>query len=404
MEKETSQTVIIKKPKKESGIAVVLTCVSFFLLTATIIILLCMVAINISIIKHNQNNNFIEIPKLEQKEPQKDDVLEAKPYDGTAPNVLLNEKPDTLQELSTEQIAEQVGPSVVGIINHQANMVGYSTGTGIIFSQDGFIITNAHVVDNAQRIEVILHDGKILGATLIGADPRTDLAVVKIEGTNYKVAQLGDSTQVLVGERAIAIGNPGGLSNTVTQGIISAVQRKMSVPVKEDLSVSLTLLQTDASINPGNSGGPLVNKFGQVIGINSAKISSDSYEGIGFAIPTSDAKPIVEELIVNGKIKNRALLGITAVDVEKGDIAPLTPPSDGIYILEISKQSPLKKEGVQVGDIILSINGDSSMNTEDLVNLVKKSKPGDEVEMEIFLTDTNKTINVTIQLIEDILS
>ncbi|MEG2053545.1 MAG: PDZ domain-containing protein, partial [Oscillospiraceae bacterium] len=192
-------------------------------------------------------------------------------------------------------------------------------------------------------------------------------------------------------------------SNTVTQGIISAKNRQLTIPVTNEQSYTLTLLQTDASINPGNSGGALVNKYGQVIGINSAKISADSFEGIGFAIPTNIAKPIIDELILNGKVRNRAVLGITVVAVESDESDESKEkniPKQGLYILEITDECPLNEKNIKVGDIIVAVNGDEAVEVETLTDKIKASKPGDELTLEIYSSESEKNVIVTIKLLE----
>lgn len=216
--------------------------------------------------------------------------------------------------LSVPNIVKKVTPSVVGISSEFQG--GSGTGTGIIMSADGYIITNAHVVSESMqgsttrssKVTVVLSDGTEYTATIIGCDSSTDLAVIKIEEDNLIPAEFGDSNDLEVGELAIAIGNPLGLelSSTVTGGMISALNRNITIEDKE-----MTLIQTDAAINPGNSGGPLVNSYGQVVGINSAKISSGDVEGLGFAIPIDSAIPIVNDLIKNGYVPGRPLIGIT---------------------------------------------------------------------------------------------
>ena len=204
------------------------------------------------------------------------------------------------QLLSVVEIARKVGPTVVGINTKVAmqNFFGMPTmqdgsGSGIIISSDGYVVTNNHVIEGASEIKVLLSDGKEFEAKLVGADARTDLAVLKMEGLNFPYATLGNSSELQVGELAVAIGNPLGneLAGSVTGGYISALNRSITVDDRK-----FNLIQTDAAINPGNSGGALVNNYGEVIGINSVKMSASGVEGIGFAIPIDEAKPIIEDL------------------------------------------------------------------------------------------------------------
>ena len=227
---------------------------------------------------------------------------------------------DGQKTLTVSEIAKLVGPSCVGVINkakiqpqryydpfsgryyyYQSGdeLVKQGSGSGIIISEDGYIVTNQHVIADASEITIILNTGDEYTATLIGADSKSDLAVLKINATGLTAAVLGDSSQVEVGDLAVAIGNPLGqeLAGTVTAGVISAVNRKMTVENR-----SYNLIQTDAAINPGNSGGALVNKYGEVIGINTIKMSQTSIEGIGFAIAISEAKPIIDDLMSGGYV------------------------------------------------------------------------------------------------------
>lgn len=214
-------------------------------------------------------------------------------------------------ELSTVDISKKVGPSVVGITSTINNVmsifnttsVSEGTGSGIIISADGYVVTNNHVIDGASAVRVTLNTGTEYEAKVVGADSKTDLAVLKIKpDETLTVAELGDSSQIQVGERAVAIGNPLGMEffGSTTQGIISAINRKITVDNR-----TMSVIQTDAAINEGNSGGALVNAYGQVIGINAVKIASSSVEGMGFAIPISEAKPVIEDLIKHGYVKGR---------------------------------------------------------------------------------------------------
>ena len=201
-------------------------------------------------------------------------------------------------KLSATEVYKLTSPSVVGIVQYQYS---YSfepagSGSGIILSDDGYIVTNAHVIDGAETVKVVLYNEEEYEAKIIGADTRTDIAVLKIEANNLVEAEFGDSSQIEIGETVYALGNPGGLSlqSSFTDGMISGLNRVITT---DDSIYSMTVLQTSAAINPGNSGGALINEYGQVIGITSAKIISTDYEGIGFAIPTETAKPIIEEII-----------------------------------------------------------------------------------------------------------
>ena len=209
-------------------------------------------------------------------------------------------------------IAKKAGPAVVGVVSKITTTTYFGLsqeqeggGSGIIINSDGYIITNQHVINGATTVKVVLNNGKEYDAKLIGQDRKTDLAVIKIEETNLPTAELGQSSALEVGELAVAIGNPMGLefAGSVTAGVISALNRTMTVDGRQ-----YTLIQTDAAINPGNSGGALVNKYGQVIGINTVKIGASGYEGMGFAIPIDIAMPIINELLESGYVKGRPVI------------------------------------------------------------------------------------------------
>lgn len=287
-------------------------------------------------------------------------------------------------------VAQKAMPSVVGIttVSIQKDFFfgarrAQGLGTGVIVDSRGFIITNAHVVDNgqAEEVKVLLNDGKTLDAKVLWNDIALDLAVIKVDATNLPVADFGDSDNLTVGETAIAIGNPLGLSfeRTVTAGIISGLNR--SVPVSEYESID-GLIQTDASINPGNSGGPLLNSKGQIIGINTAKIQSG--EGLGFAIPINTAKPIVDEFIEKGEFK-KVYLGIRPYDVEQvesnyGDIPGV---ENGVFIWMVYEDSAAEMAGIHRGDVLVSLGGVEIKTVRQLLKELYKYRPGDETTVEI---------------------
>lgn len=278
--------------------------------------------------------------------------------------------------LSVSEISEKVSPCVVGILS-KGTMGGFfnrdvdmGSGSGVIISADGYVVTNNHVIENANSLTVVLGDAREYTATVVGADERTDIAVLKIDGENLPTAVLGNSAAVKVGELAVAIGNPLGqeLAGSVTVGVISAVNRNLDVQGK-----SLTLLQTDAAINPGNSGGALVNCYGEVVGINTVKLSSTSIEGIGFAIPISEAKPVIDELIKSGKVTGRPLIGIGGSD------APY-----GVIVESVNPGSAAETAGVQKGDLIIKFDGETVKSVDEINKLKERHKAGDAVKMTIY--------------------
>ena len=302
--------------------------------------------------------------------------------------------------LSVVEIAKLVGPAVVGIVSKVERQtffgipqIAEGSGSGIIITSDGYIVTNNHVVEGAKELKVILNNGKEHDAKLIGADPRTDLAVVKIDVTGIHAATLGDSAQLAVGELAVAIGNPLGneLAGSVTVGVISALNRSITIDDRK-----LNLIQTDAAINPGNSGGALVNNYGEVIGINTVKMSATGVEGIGFAIPINETKPIVEDLMKNGYVNGRPIIGISGRNVSEQDSKNYNLPV-GVYVAEVSPYSSAERAGIKYGDVITKIN-DVSVKTIEELNLEKENfKAGDTVSITFIREGVEKTVQLLLQ-------
>jgi serine protease Do len=267
-----------------------------------------------------------------------------------------------------------------------------SLGSGVIVSPDGYIITNNHVVEKAEEIKVTLLDRRTFKGKIVGADPKTDIALVKIDADNLPTLRWSDSEKLQVGEFVLAIGNPYGLSHTVTMGIISAVGRaNVGIADYEDF------IQTDAAINPGNSGGPLVNIKGELIGINTAIFSrTGGYQGIGFAVPSNMARLVMDQLVQNGKVI-RGWIGVT--------IQELTPEltqtfglkkSNGALVSDVEKGSPAERAGIVRGDIILEFNGKEVKDVSSLRNMVAQSKRGSEVSIRIFRSGKEYTVKVVI--------
>lgn len=308
--------------------------------------------------------------------------------DGNVPELDKNHKPsdNTLSAdgtLTTAQINKKVSPSVVGIVQYRSNYFQPTgQGSGIILSQDGYIATNAHVIENADSLEVVLSNGDTYEGTVVGYDKKTDLAVVKIDASGLTSAELGVSGELEVGEKAIVIGNPGGLTyaGSVSEGIISGLNRSLRAANE---GYTMNFIQTDAAISPGNSGGALVNEFGQVVGINSQKLAEDGYEGIGFAIPIDEALPVLEDLMRYGRVTGRVKLGVTAYAVNEY-VASVNGIPSGILIDGIESDSPLLAAGVQSGDIITQVEGTPVNSFISLSDLLRGYKPGDQVTMTIF--------------------
>ncbi len=296
--------------------------------------------------------------------------------------------------------AQAVGPAVVGITNKAyANgkrkvLVEQGVGSGVIFDSNGYIVTNNHVVEGAQEITVSLSDGRVLTGRVLGSDPVTDLAVVKVDATGLPAAVLGDSDSLVVGEPAIAIGNPLGLEfqGSVTAGVISALNRSIEIGERK-----FKLIQTDAAINPGNSGGALVNADGVVIGINSAKIAVAGVEGIGFAIPTNIAKPILQSLIDKGHVV-RAYLGVGALDSKSAAAYGYDLELDkGVYIAQLVKGGPAAKAGLNNGDIILSVAGTETNSVADLRAVIDAQAVGSNVEVVFIRNGRQQKTTATLE-------
>jgi serine protease Do len=269
-------------------------------------------------------------------------------------------------------------------------------GSGfIVDGKDGYILTNNHVVEGADKITVTMMDGRTLDAELIGRDPTFDLAVIKIGADNLHSLPLGDSDAAEVGEWVVAIGNPHGFENTVTVGIISAKNRTLQAA---DINFQ-GFMQTDAAINPGNSGGPLINLKGEVVGINTAIVPYA--QGIGFAVPVNMAKQIMNDLIENGEVK-RGWLGVVLQNVTPGFVeAYKLPAENGAVISDVVSGSPAEKAGVRRGDVIIAIDGKDMKNSQDVVLCIRNKLSGDEVSMDIYRDSKKQTIKVSLGTMPD---
>ncbi len=313
---------------------------------------------------------------------------------------------NTGDELTTVEISKKVGPSVVGVTSKIEGVmsifgtaaVSEGSGSGIIISSDGYIVTNNHVIDGATSVKVTLNTGSEYDAKIIGADAKTDLAVIKIQPKeSLTVAELGDSSSLEVGERAIAIGNPLGLEffGSTTQGIISAINRRITVDNR-----TLSVIQTDAAINEGNSGGALVNAYGQVIGINTVKIASSSVEGMGFAIPITEARPVIQDLISYGYVKGRPVIGISSRDVSEYMANRQGWPT-GVQVMATIVGSGAEIAGLEQGDIIFKADGKSVATTDELNKIKDTHKPGEVIELEVYKYSTGLNKKISVKLNEE---
>ncbi len=324
----------------------------------------------------------------------------------TDPPANSNEQAPVISDgpLETKEIIKKVKPSTVGIEVYANNSITPTNGgTGIILDESGYIVTNAHVVQDATGIAVYLDNGESYFAELIGSDSKTDLAVIKIEADGLVPATLGNSAVLEDGDYVVAIGNPGGLElgGTTTDGIVSSANRQF----KTETGQTTTYIQTNAAINPGNSGGPLINEYGQIIGINTAKISDVEYEGIGFAIPINEAQPIINELISHGYVSGRSKLGITGVEVvEFVSIRDNIP--QGIAIYSVDPTSQLSTQGIARNDILIGLDDMDIKSFDDVSNFLETKKPGDTVSLTLYrpqgTTGAGNEFTVTTVLLEDI--
>ncbi|MFZ2214891.1 MAG: trypsin-like peptidase domain-containing protein [Ruminococcus bromii] len=310
----------------------------------------------------------------------------------------------TNNSYTAAKASEKVSDSVVGILCYSDDVpdqadttTASSQGSGIIFSQDGYVITNAHVIGNsktAYAIRVVTSDGKEYKAGVVGYDSRTDIAVLKMDDAKgLTPATFGDSSQLEVGQDIIVVGNPGGLDyqNTTTKGVISALDRKLSTS-------SLTkYIQTDAAINPGNSGGPLVNYYGQVVGITTSKIVSETYEGMGFAIPSQTVKSIVDTLIKNGYVEGRVKIGISGIAVTSDQASNYNIPQ-GIYVQSIVSGGPCDGTSLEEGDIITEVDGETITSFADVYAILETHKPGDKIKVKYYSSSSGDgEVEITLQ-------
>lgn len=306
-------------------------------------------------------------------------------------------------KLSDKEIIKKVSPAVVGIECYAFgnSFTPSSSGSGIIMTADGYIVTNAHVVEDAAGITVVLENGDAYAAELIGADSDTDLAVLKIEASNLTYVEFGNSDELERGDRVIAIGNPGGtvLAGSTTGGMVSGLNRN----INSSSPYSTSYIQVDAAINPGNSGGALVNEYGQVVGINSAKIAETDYEGIGFAIPINEALPIIQELMQYGHVTGRAALGIQGYMINEA-VAAMRRMPVGFGIEAVDPSSDLASKNVVAGDIITYINDKQVTSYDVIANELAEFKPGDTVKLTIYRSSSSggagRSFEVNVVLIE----
>lgn len=417
-----------KKKKKHNGLKVVA-------------FILCMAIVGGASIQgykiYNENNPTISDFNDDDSASEHETSYEDKNLASDSDNSSDEELPSLIQlasrtdAMSVPDIVETLMPSVVGVSStfeytQQSSSFGdfgwgfggfggnsqpqtqqmVGTGTGIVMTEDGYIVTNAHVVydeseyacGQAVEVSVLFSDETELEAKIIAFDTETDIAVLKVDETGLTPAEFGDSDELRVGELVIAIGNPLGfdLFGSVTSGIVSALDRQISINDK-----NMNLIQTDAAINSGNSGGPLVNSCGQVIGINSAKMSSSyassaSIEGLGFAIPITEAKTIINDLINYKYVKGRPQIGIGTVDITEAYSSYLNLPM-GVYVRSVEEGSAAEWAGIEVGDVIIGIQDEAITSADELNEIKNQYKAGDEITLKIYRNGEDIEINLILQ-------
>lgn len=383
-----------KRPKKKKGAAIAIATLSVAC-AALIVTLSVLLAVAVS----NPN-----VPNTNTSTNNNSTTTTTRNVNNNAPTLDITD-PDETNGLSTRAIVQKNLNSTVVITMYSKSGNSYfgqtSTGlteagaaSGIIWTADGYIITNAHVVVNENtgkkydKIDVELYDGTIYeNAEVVGYDQYTDLAVIKVNATGLTTAEFGDSSQLQLGDKVVAIGNAGGLNFTTTQGIVSGLARD----VYEDTGYAIKCLQVDAAINPGNSGGPLMNAQGQVVAINSAKIVASGYEGLGFSIPINEAKDILDDLVKYGYVKGRVMLGVTGRSIT----------GTGFRIEEINSDSCLVGTEAQVGDIITAVDGVAVTDYSTMRAELSKHAVGDTVELTLVRVDsrTNSTRQITVRCV-----
>ena len=393
------QQAPVQKPAPKKGIKIFAALIAF-------VIVFSLGAGVATVIKHSNNKPNNEITNQQVENGAPDVEINESPVSPT--NVALN------GALTTSQVAAKVKSSIVGIVvytNRSNSSAG--EGTGVIMGEDDsktytYIITCAHVISDAGvQVRVQTEDGTTYDAEIVGFDTRTDLGVLRIKATGLKAAEFGNSDSLRVGDPVYAIGNPGGVEffGSFTGGFVSAIDR----PVSSEIGYTMKCIQHDAAINPGNSGGALVNAYGQVIGINSQKIAATEYEGMGFAIPITSAKGVIENLISHGYVPNRPMLGITYYPVSASQqysmIAQIKGlPAGTLIINEINPESSLANTEARQYDMIIAVDGEPLTTADVLLEKIDNGKVGDTFTLTLCRVNSNYTIDefdVEISLVED---
>ncbi len=307
---------------------------------------------------------------------------------------------DEDEPLTYAQVSALVEDSVVEITTEKTSGNSYmpqyvttGAGSGVILTADGYIVTNNHVIDGAEKINVTLHNGESYEATLVATDEQTDLAVIKIEAEGLSPVTIGKSSELQTGDEILVVGNPlGELGGSVSKGIISALDRQITIDGNE-----MTLLQTDAAVNPGNSGGGMFNMYGELVGIVNAKSSGSDVDNIGFAIPIDSATDVIEQLISFGYVQDRPRLGVTMVEITDSFTALQYRVNEyGVYILQVEDGSCADKAGIKVGDRLVSIGDVEISSADNVSSALSNFKAGDSVEITVSRDGKNLTLNAVL--------
>ena len=389
------------RPKKsKSGLVAVLLAGVIFL--GGIVSALGLLGVHLFSDGSKPKDSSLQFSPKETAESETQDALEAtNATQGSNSPLELNQAPTSVENvpqeggLSLQEIYTKTIDSVVSI--SCSGQGGTSSGTGVVLSSDGYIITNYHVVENARSISVLFTDQRELSATLVNKDELTDLAVLSVQATDLKAAEFGDSTALRVGDMVAAIGDPLGveLRGTMTNGIVSAINRDISTGGR-----TMTLIQTNAALNSGNSGGPLLNCYGQVIGINTMKIgdymSDAGVEGLGFAIPSATVKEIVDQLLTQGYISGRPSVGFEGQSISSFDQLYYRFPK-GIYITDVDAGSDAAEKGIRAGDILLKFGDTRVADTDTLNSLLYNYQAGDTVSIVIYRNNQQRFLEITLE-------
>lgn len=392
------------RKKMTPGIIVIIVVLSL-LCVGSICGMIAYVASNSNGNKNNANNSYTFTLPSDNNDSSSTQEHNESDYsnktNSSYEGIDLKAKPSDAKDskYNTEYASNEVTDSIVGVLCYSDEITDdsqcTSQGSGIIITSDGYVITNAHVVGNSKTlylIQVVTSDGKQYKAGVVGYDTRTDLALLKMDdASGLKVANFGNSKDVSLGESVIAIGNPGGVkyNNSITQGIVSAVDRQSSI------TTNVKFIQTDAAINPGNSGGALVNMYGQVIGVSSAKIAATDYEGMGFAIPSATVKDVIDDIMKYGYVQGRVKIGVTGENVQSRGNTPA-----GIAIYSIDEDGPCANTDLKENDIITGADGKKVSNFAEFYDILESHKAGDTIELEYYRSSNGSTDKVTITLQE----